>query len=369
MKKTLCGLLFLMIATLLIGCGKDNSNQKKTFASFKWFDAYLGDTLENREISLSEFPGTVFHSYFRKTRFEYELINDYPIQVVYTEKNDEELFLFEGCPVKSIYFCDLNGDGKPEICSTVSDLDSEIIYDYCIIYDYANNEKVIFRDNNAYYRLSLKDNSLIINQYSLRTGKLMKSGGFICTDGNYHIDWSADESLFDADTIDKNFLNRLSFTNYTEDVQLYKNTLNYEIIQNNNHNFTTSHTPIYRFDNTEELESFMDTFQSILNFNERYKDIPSFRSIAENYDKAFFEKKSVLVAYIPISSNLIQYTVESVYINGPTFYMFIKQLNQPDEKDDVMSGRFAFVEINKEAIRDCSLFDARILKKYQIYYQ
>ena len=72
----------------------------------KWFDCLHGDEMvwdDVREYDLEEFPETTF----RWSAEQLEAV-----------KGSEITPLYNGMPIWSVYFCDLTGDGKPELCST-----------------------------------------------------------------------------------------------------------------------------------------------------------------------------------------------------------------------------------------------------------
>ena len=100
---------------------------------------------ETREFTLPEFPDV---------KFTWDTLN------VISEKDGEETGLFWGMPVWSVYLADLNGDGKREICSTVS-IGSGIVDERIIVYDYANGELYELQDRFYHnYGLELKDGIL-----------------------------------------------------------------------------------------------------------------------------------------------------------------------------------------------------------------
>ena len=74
-----------------------------------------------REYDLEEFPETTF----RWSAEQLEAV-----------KGSEITPLYNGMPIWSVYFCDLTGDGKPELCSTLS-IGSGIVNDQILVYDYA----------------------------------------------------------------------------------------------------------------------------------------------------------------------------------------------------------------------------------------
>lgn len=91
----------------------------------EWFD-YLETPDEmkwdgSHEISLTEFPDVTF-------RWTYgEML---------AVKGSKSTSLYTGMPIWNAYFCDLTGDGLPELCSSIS-WGSGMIDNRVIIYDYA----------------------------------------------------------------------------------------------------------------------------------------------------------------------------------------------------------------------------------------
>lgn len=71
-----------------------------------WVDSTDGMAWdEYREIQLGEYPGVIFRLCPRK---------------LIAVRDGEELTLFDGMPICNAYLCDLDGDGRREICSQVS---------------------------------------------------------------------------------------------------------------------------------------------------------------------------------------------------------------------------------------------------------
>ena len=115
----------------------DPSNIMSKSSAAKWFDCLHGDEMVwdgRREIDLDEFPDVTFHWSSEK------------LEAV-TEK--ETITLYTGMPIWSVYFCDLNGDGKPEVCSSIS-FGSGIIDNRIIVADYANKAVYELSDRGHY---------------------------------------------------------------------------------------------------------------------------------------------------------------------------------------------------------------------------
>lgn len=109
---------------LMMWAAMENFGEEQNDA-VKLFDYY--DNRENmpkqyqKDFTLPEFPGAIFGW------------TQYGIMVYSDDKWD----LYKGSPVYGVYLADLNGDGKREICSTVS-IGSGMIDDRIYAYDYAN---------------------------------------------------------------------------------------------------------------------------------------------------------------------------------------------------------------------------------------
>ena len=133
----------------------------------KWFD-YLTEPEEmvwdgRLEINLPDFPDVTFRWYPEKI----EAVTKDGITPLYT-----------GMPIWNTYFCDLTGDGLPELCSTVS-MGSGVIDDHVIIFDYANGASYTLEDRMTYdysLRLNESDGQLYVDKKSYFGGGLVFSG-------------------------------------------------------------------------------------------------------------------------------------------------------------------------------------------------
>lgn len=143
----------------------------------KWFDSLHGDEIVwdgMREINLDEFPGVTFRAYSERI----EAVTDKKVIPLYT-----------GMPIWSVFFCDLNGDGKPELCSSTS-LGSGLIDNRFIIYDYANGASYEKSDRGQYdYTLDLQNGKLIVEKRGCMQEDLVASGELVFRDETYQIIW------------------------------------------------------------------------------------------------------------------------------------------------------------------------------------
>ena len=144
----------------------------------KWFD-YLENPEEMNwdgrlEIALPEYPGVTFRCYPEKM----EAVTENEITPLYT-----------GMPIWNTYFCDLTGDGLPDLCSTVT-FGSGIIDSRIIVCDYANGESYTLEDRGKYdysLRLDGSDGSLCVVQRAHDSGDIAAVGELFFSDSGLHL--------------------------------------------------------------------------------------------------------------------------------------------------------------------------------------
>lgn len=144
-------------------------------AATKWFDGLHGDEMiwnGVREINIDAFPDVTFRCHAEKL----EAVTD-----------KETVLLFTGMPIWNVYFCDLTGDGKPELCSTIS-IGSGIIDYRIIIYDYARGVNYELSDRMNYdYVLNMRNGKLIAEKRKFMQDELVSSGELVIQDGTIRI--------------------------------------------------------------------------------------------------------------------------------------------------------------------------------------
>ena len=117
-----------------------------------------------KEYNLEEFSGVTF----RWKPEQLEAVTDKGI-----------VPLYNGMPIWSVYFYDLTGDGKPELCSTLS-FGSGIVDDRIIIYDYAGGVSYELSDRGNFdYALNMQEDSLIVEKRVYMQDELVESGELI----------------------------------------------------------------------------------------------------------------------------------------------------------------------------------------------
>lgn len=136
----------------------------------KWFD-YLETPDEmqwggRHEINLPEFPDVTF----RWTYGEMMAVTGNEITSLYT-----------GMPIWNDYFCDLTGDGLPELCSTIS-WGAGMVDNRVTIYDYANGARYELSDR-GYFDFTLRfneaDGYLYVDKKKYNTDELVETGRLV----------------------------------------------------------------------------------------------------------------------------------------------------------------------------------------------
>ncbi len=130
----------------------------------EWLNYYQNEEMpwgKSFEMSLPEYPNVTF-------KWTYE-------KVTATDSNGE-ITLFGGMPIWNVYLADLNNDGLPELCATVS-FGSGIIDTRVVVYDYNAGKLYELSDRMHYdYSLSLDNGQLIVTQTKYPNGEKIAEG-------------------------------------------------------------------------------------------------------------------------------------------------------------------------------------------------
>jgi beta-lactamase regulating signal transducer with metallopeptidase domain len=161
----------------------------------EWFD-YLETPDEMKwdgslEISLTEFPDVTF-------RWTYgEML---------AVKGSKSTSLYTGMPIWNAYFCDLTGDGLPELCSSIS-WGSGMIDNRVIIYDYANGVSYELSDR-GYFDFTLRfneaDGYLYVDKRKYNTDELVETGRLVFKNNSIQIEGFSNEAhqVFQAEILE-----------------------------------------------------------------------------------------------------------------------------------------------------------------------
>ena len=161
----------------------------------EWFD-YLETPDEMKwdgslEISLTEFPDVTF-------RWTYgEML---------AVKGSKSTPLYTGMPIWNAYFCDLTGDGLPELCSSIS-WGSGMIDNRVTIYDYANGASYELSDR-GYFDFTLRfheaDGCLYVDKKKYNTDELVETGRLVFKNHCLQIEGFSNEAhqVFQAEILE-----------------------------------------------------------------------------------------------------------------------------------------------------------------------
>lgn len=114
--------------------------------------------------------------------------------------------LYTGMPIWNTYFCDLTGDGLPELCSSIS-WGSGMIDNRVIIYDYANGVSYELSDR-GYFDFTLRqdhqDGRLYVDKTKYHTDELVETGRLVFKNHCIQIEGFSNEAhqVFQAEILE-----------------------------------------------------------------------------------------------------------------------------------------------------------------------
>lgn len=146
----------------------------------------------------------------------------------------------------------------------------------------------------------------------------------------------------------------VSYANWTEESEIYFGALNKDKMAIS----SVQHLPIYKFNTSEELEQFKLAFGEVLTMDSGYDEVPSFNDTTANYDETFFDENTLMLAYVGANSRTYRFGVSSVFCDGNSFCIHIKQLNNPEAVTEDMAGWFITVAVPDSMVENCTEFDA-----------
>ena len=138
------------------------------------------------------------------------------------------------------------------------------------------------------------------------------------------------------------------------DPNIYDGALN----QGKLHSNDAIHLPIYKFDTLADLEKFKSDFGGKSGFNYGWDEVPSFNSVTEKYDDAFFEENSLLLIYIVTGSGSERFGFKGIYLEDNYLCVHTEQTNNPQGGTEDVAAWFITVTVSDSLTKNCTEFDA-----------
>lgn len=155
--------------------------------------------------------------------------------------------------------------------------------------------------------------------------------------------------------------NTVSWVNWSDDERIYSSALNKDKVSPG----SAQHFPVYKVDTAEEFVDFKKNFCEILSLDNSYDEFPSFEEVTAQYGEAFFEKYSLIIAYVTSGSGSDRFGSGGYEQdeNGLSFHVI---RYTPEEGTCDMAGWFLTIYVKDESIADCPKFDAFLSRSFQL---
>lgn len=163
----------------------------------------------------------------------------------------------------------------------------------------------------------------------------------------------ANELLDEAVDI-KDYKKTISYAGWSENDKIYSGCLNLEQMSLS----SVQHFPIFKIETQKDLENFKTNYGGVLSINRGYDEVLSFEDATSEYDEKFFDNNSLFIIYVTANSGSYRFDVDSVYCDGESFRVHIKQTNDPESVTQDMAGWFVTVAVKDDIISTCKSFDA-----------
>ncbi len=124
-------------------------------------------------------PASVRISSFPNVTFLWE--NNGAGGTIIAKENGKTRTLFTGMPIENVYFSDVTGDQKPELCASVY-FGSGMIDEHVVVYDYVNKQSYTLWDRGTFdYHLYTADGKLLVGKTPYNGDKQVDYGIILCT--------------------------------------------------------------------------------------------------------------------------------------------------------------------------------------------
>lgn len=155
--------------------------------------------------------------------------------------------------------------------------------------------------------------------------------------------------------------NTVSWVNWSDDERIYSSALNKDKVSPG----SGQHFPVYKVDTAEEFVDFKKSFGEILSLDSGYNEFQSFEEVTAQYDAAFFEKYSLIIAYVTSGSGSDRFG-SGGYEQDENRLRFHVIRYTPEEGTCDMAGWFLTIYVKDESIADCPKFDAFLSRSFQL---
>ncbi len=121
------------------------------------------------------------------------------------------------------------------------------------------------------------------------------------------------------------------------------------------------HLPVFRFETSEELTVFADSFDE--KFDSGHSNADDFREKLKDYDEDFFKDKMLFVVYFEPRVSNPGYEFYGIYTDDEVFrleYSLIKSENGASAT--VSTSRISIIGVEKSFVGNCSSFDAVLVE-------
>ena len=153
----------------------------------------------------------------------------------------------------------------------------------------------------------------------------------------------------------------LSYANIPATNKIYQECLNLDKLPEN-----VRHLPVYKFESTDELDSFKADFKDELVMDSGWDEIASFNEVTEKFDGGFFEENTLLLVYIDSTNCTHRFGVENIKQEDGYLCIYLEETTGATEVDTAMAGWYLTVPAAKSTVADVKEFDAILDHSYDL---
>ena len=171
---------------------------------------------------------------------------------------------------------------------------------------------------------------------------------------------SSDSTLTTSTTDTNDYESSLSYAAWTSESSIFTECLNLNKMSINGE----IHCPIFKLNTKKEFDDFKTKYGDVLYMNSRYDDVLSFKDATAKYNDEFFKEQTLFVIYVTANSSSYRYEVDSIYCDGNSFDVHVKQANNPEAVTMDMAGWLITVAVKDDTVKNCTSFDADLNNPY-----